>query len=56
MEKNYAVTTPKLNAKSRKVFQALELVDRIQVKVASLKHGYIADNEFAELKKVIVKI
>ncbi len=47
---------PKVTARQARIITATVLLNKIWLKVSSLKHGYIADMEFAELKKQISKI
>ena len=46
----------KVTAKQRKVIEALTLIDDIIVKVEGLKHGYIAQEEFKQLKEKVSKL
>lgn len=36
--------------------EALELIKAIRTKIISLKHGYIADEEFNELENLVKRI
>jgi len=46
----------KTMTKREKINQALELIKAIHDKMLSLKHGYIAAEEFKELIKVVKRI
>jgi len=46
----------KENAKQKKVVEALNLIDDIQVLILGLKHGYIVDEKIKELKNKVSKL
>ena len=45
-----------MSGKHARVVTALTVIKVIQEKVRSLKHGYLADDEFAELRRLVQKI
>lgn len=45
-----------MSGKHARIVTALTLIKVIQEKVRTLKHGYLADDEFAELRRLVQKI
>lgn len=56
MTKKEKATAKKATQKQLKLIEALTLIDDIIVKVATLKHGYIANELFKELKEKVSKL
>ena len=55
-KKKEKATVKKATQKQLKLIEALTLIDDIIVKVATLKHGYIANELFKELKEKVSKL
>lgn len=47
---------PTVVSKREKKEEIFNLIDVIETKVATLKHGYIAENEFGQLKLLVSRL
>ena len=56
MDKKKKATMQTMLGKHERIVTVLALLKVTQERVRALKHGYIADDEFAELRKLIQKI
>lgn len=47
---------PKVSSKKEKIEAIFKLIDVIETKVSTLQYGYIAENEFGQLKLLVSKL